>query len=95
MLLALVDTVTGVIFPLVVANEEDSDRSWDRMFRRTRLAGLELDQVRGVVSDGAKVLIGYVGRVLSWVNHQRCVFHTIRTQSRISAVRNVSSGRAA
>jgi len=34
-----------------------------------------------VVSDGAKGLIGYVGRVLSWVNHQRCQFHIWRKLS--------------
>ncbi len=79
--LALVDTVTGVIWPPVVVNEEDSDRSWGRMFRRARIAGLDPNELRGVVSDGAKGLIGYVGRVLSWVNHQRCQFHIWRNLS--------------
>lgn len=79
--LALVDMVTGVIWPPVVVNEEDSERSWGRAFRRARLAGLDLDQLRGVVSDGAKGLIGYVGRVLTWVNHQRCHFHLWRNLS--------------
>ncbi len=79
--LALVDTVTGVIWPPVVVNEEDSERSWGRMFRRARLSGLDLDQVRGLSSDGAKGLIGYLGRVLSWVNHQRCHFHLWRNLS--------------
>lgn len=79
--LALVDAVSGVIFPPVVVNEEDSDRSWGRVFRRAHLSGLELDELRGVVSDGAKGLIGYVGRVLSWANHQRCVFHLWRNLS--------------
>lgn len=79
--LALVDSVTGVIWPPVVVNEEDSDRSWGRAFRRARLSGLDLESLRGVASDGAKGLIGYVGRVLSWVNHQRCVFHLWRNLS--------------
>ena len=79
--LALVDMVTGVIFPPVVVKEEDNGRSWRRVFRRARLAGLDLDQLRGVVSDGANGLIGYVGRVLSWVNHQRCQFHIWRKLS--------------
>ena len=76
--LALVDTVSGVIFPPVVVSEEDSDRSWGRVFRRARIAGLDLEGLRGVTSDGASGLIRYVGRVLSWVNHQRCVFHIWR-----------------
>lgn len=80
-LLALVDTVTGVIWPPVVVGEEDSERSWGRLFRRARLSGLNLDRVRGVASDGASGLIGYVGRVLSWVNHQRCHFHIWRKLS--------------
>ena len=79
--LALVDRVTGVIFPPVVVNEEDNERCWGRMFRRARLSGLEMDCLRGVASDGAKGLIGYLGRVLSWVNHQRCVFHIWRNLS--------------
>jgi hypothetical protein len=76
--LALVDTVSGVIFPPVVVSEEDSDRSWGRMFRRARVAGLDPSELRGVVSDGARGLIGYVSRVLFWVNHQRCLFHIWR-----------------
>ena len=79
--LALVDAVTGVIHPPVVVGGEDSELSWGRLFRRARLAGLDLDQLRGVSSDGAKGLIGYLGRVLSWVNHQRCHFHLWRNLS--------------
>lgn len=79
--LAVVDMVTGVIFPPVVVSEEDSDRSWGRVFRRAHLAGLDPDSLRGVVSDGAKGLIGYLGRVLSWANHQRCQFHIWRNLS--------------
>jgi transposase-like protein len=76
--LALVDAVTGVIFPPVVVPEEESERSWGRVFRRARLSGLDLAQLRGLTSDGAKGLIGYVSRVLFWVNHQRCLFHIWR-----------------
>jgi hypothetical protein len=79
--LALVDTVSGVIFPPVVVRGEDSERSWGRAFRRAKLSGLDLDQLMGVTSDGAKGLIGYLGRVLSWANHQRCHFHLWRNLS--------------
>src|SRR5450756_1454017 len=41
--LALVDTVTGLIWPPVVVDGEDSDRSWGRAFRRARLSGLALE----------------------------------------------------
>ncbi len=92
--LALVDTVTGVIHPPVVVREEDSDRSWGRVFRRAKIAGLELEQLRGVVSDGASGLIGYLGRVLTWVNHQRCHFHLWRNLSSelTSRVNEAASG---
>ncbi len=76
--LLLVDTVTGVVFPPVIANGEESERQWGRVFRRARLAGLDLDCLRGVVSDGAGGLIAYLNRSLFWVNHQRCVFHLWR-----------------
>ncbi len=94
-MLALVDTVAGVIWPPVVVNGEESERSWGWLFRRARLSGLDLNQLRGVTSDGAQGLSGYLGRVLSWVNHQRCHFHTIRTQSRTSVVGKLSGRRAA
>jgi len=94
--LALVDAVTGVIWPPVVVNEEDNQRSWGRMFRRAKLSGLDLEGLRGVASDGAKGLIGYLGRVLSWVNHQRCHFHLWRNLSGelASRVNEAASGLA-
>jgi hypothetical protein len=76
--LALVDTVTGVIHPPVVVRGEDSEHSWGRLFRRAELSGLDLERLRGLTSDGAVGLIGYLGRVLYWVNHQRCRFHLWR-----------------
>ncbi len=79
--LLLVDVVTGVVFPPVVASGEESDVQWGRVFRRAKLAGLDLEQLRGVVSDGASGLIGYLNRALYWMNHQRCVFHLWRNLS--------------
>ena len=75
--LALVDSVSGVVYPPVVAGEE-SESSWDSLVKRAVSAGLDLDTLRGVTSDGAAGIGGYLERVLSWVNHQRCVFHIWR-----------------
>ncbi len=79
--LLLVDAVVGVVFPPVVASGEDNDRQWGRLFRRAKLAGLDPDQLRGLTSDGAQGLLGYLKRALFWVNHQRCVFHIWRNLS--------------
>lgn len=76
--LALVDAVTGVIHPPVVVEGEESARDWCRVFARAKQSGLDLDEVRGVTSDGAGALTGYLSRKLSWVNHQRCHFHLWR-----------------
>ena len=76
--LVVVDSVTGLIHPPVVVDGEESEESWKRLFARAAVAGLPIERLRGVTSDGASGLAGYVGRVLWWVNHQRCVFHIWR-----------------
>ncbi len=73
--LVLVDSVSGLVYPPVVVKGEESEQSWKRLFTRAERAGLRTQRLRGVTSDGAKGLLGFVGRVLWWVNHQRCVFH--------------------
>lgn len=73
-LLALVDRVTGVVWPPVTATTEASPRPWARLFRRARVAGLDLQQVRGIASDGATGLEAHRRVHLPWVSHQRCVF---------------------
>lgn len=75
--LAIVDSISGLILPPVVEKEE-STAAWEHLFERARLAGLELAELRGVTSDGVKGLVGYLDRALGWVNHQRCVFHLWR-----------------
>jgi len=77
--LALVDSVTGVIWPPVVAKGEEASRAWAGMFARAKTAGLELNDLRGITSDGAKGLRGYLQSALLWVNHQRCVWHLWRS----------------
>lgn len=76
--LALVDSVSGLVFPPVVVAGEESTKAWEQLFLRAQEAGLDLNELRGVASDGAKGLIGYLNRTLVWVNHQRCVFHLWR-----------------
>lgn len=75
--LALVDSVSGLVWPPVVAGDE-SEAAWDSLVKRAVSAGLDLNTLRGVTSDGAAGIAGYLERILTWVNHQRCVFHLWR-----------------
>jgi transposase-like protein len=74
--LVLVDSVSGLIYPPVVASGEEDEACWKRLFLRAQRAGLT--RLRGVTSDGASGLVGYLRRTLYFVNHQRCVFHIWR-----------------
>lgn len=74
--LVLVDSVTGLIYPPVVVEGEEAEEPWKRLFRRAQRAGLS--RLRGVTSDGASGLVGLLSGALYFVNHQRCVFHIWR-----------------
>jgi len=76
--LMLVDNVTGIVWPPVVVEGEESTKAWESLFERGRQAGLDLDQLRGVASDGSKGVLGYLNAKLGWVNHQLCVWHMWR-----------------
>jgi transposase-like protein len=76
--LLLTDSVTGVAYPPVVVATEDGVTPWRALFRRAARAGLCLEQMRGVTSDGARGLAQYIEEALVWVHHQRCVFHVWR-----------------
>ena len=76
--LALVDTVTGVIWPPVVVAGEGAAAAWATLFARAEQAGLVLRELRGIASDGATGLESYRRQALPWVRHQRCVFHLWR-----------------
>jgi len=78
--LALMDSVTGVLWPPVVVESEE-EASWKRMFEQAKEGGLDLDALRGVTSDGVNGLIGCLIEMLAWVNHQRCVWHLWRNLS--------------
>jgi hypothetical protein len=76
--LLVVDSVSGLVYPPIVATGEDSARPWQRLFARAQQAGLDLDVLRGVTSDGAQGLLAYLRRGLAWVQQQRCVWHLWR-----------------
>jgi len=76
--LALVDSVSGLLFPPVVVQAEEGQQPWAHRFERAKAAGLDLDELRGVTSDGTRGLGWYLTSVLEWVNHQRCVWHLWR-----------------
>jgi hypothetical protein len=79
--LMAVDSVSGLVWPPVVARGEQSEGPWSRLFERAQQAGLDLDDLRAVTSDGAQGVSAYLRRRLSWVHHQRCVWHIWRTLS--------------
>lgn len=77
--LLLVDHASGLLFPPVVAASEASAAAWQRLFSRASRAGLDVEALRGITSDGARGLGSYLTQTLEWVNHQRCVWHLWRT----------------
>ena len=80
--LLVVDSVTGVVYPPLVAAGEESAAAWQALFARAQAAGLALERLRGVTSDGAQGLAAFLREGLSWVQHQRCVWHLWRTLGR-------------
>jgi hypothetical protein len=76
--LLLTDSASGLLWPPVVVDGEEAPAPWAALFQRARVAGLDLQQVRGIASDGAAGLEAYRRRWLPWVSHQRCVFHLWR-----------------
>jgi hypothetical protein len=76
--LLLTDSVTGLAYPPVVVSSEDGPEPWRALFQRAARAGLRLEQIRGVTSDGVRGLAQYIEEALVWVHQQRCVFHVWR-----------------
>ena len=77
--LVLVDRVSGLLWPPVVAEGEQGRAPWDQLFDRAREAGLKVGNLRGIVSDGAWGLQTCLYWRLKGVARQRCVFHLWRT----------------
>ncbi len=92
--LMLTDSVTGIVFPPVIAKGEESAQFFRQLFARAEQAGLNLEQLRGVTSDGAQGLVSYMKRTLYWVHHQRCVWHLWRNLRKplAEAARQASAG---
>jgi len=80
--LMLVDSASGLLWPPVVEAGEGSRGSWQRLFHRAKEAGLDLEAIGAVTSDGAQGLLGYLREALAWVHHQRCVWHLWRNLGR-------------
>jgi hypothetical protein len=72
--LGLVDSVSGVLWPPVVAASEAAE-AWTQLGERAIAAGLDRDALRGVVSDGASGIGEWLAQAVPWVNHQTCVLH--------------------
>jgi hypothetical protein len=90
--LLLTDSVSGLIYPPVVVQNEEQASSWEQLFKRAQSAGLDLEHLRGLCSDGASGLLAYLRRDLYWVLQQRCVWHIWRLFS--GGLSSAASGAA-
>src|SRR4051812_19291156 len=72
-----------VAFALVAANDQDHMR---RFLKNLKAWGLV---PKVVVTDGSNLYPGVLGELWPDADHQLCVFHTIRTQSRTKANRRL------
>lgn len=77
--LSLVDTVSGVVWGIVVVPEEESRGGWGKLFAQGGQAGLVSAAITGLVSDGAQGLLSYLREGFAWVHQQRCVWHFWRS----------------
>ena len=80
--LMAVDSVSGLIYPPVVAKGEKRADAWGQLLERAQGAGLDLGKLRGICSDGAQGLLSYLRHELVWVEQQRCVWHIWRGLSK-------------
>jgi hypothetical protein len=81
--LMLIDYQTGLIFPPVVVEGEEAAYNWGQMFDRAEEAGLRIDELNGITSDGSQGLLSYLRDKLPGVHQQRCIWHLWRSAGRI------------
>lgn len=98
--LMTVNSVTGLIYPPVVAKDEAHAKAWGKLFTRAAEAGMNLQKIRGLTSDGASGLLAYLREKMAWVEQQRCVWHVWRQLGRtltkvVSQATTALSGPAA
>ncbi len=77
-LLMLRDSISGLLWPPVVAAGEEAAAAWAALFAQAERAGLVVEEVGAVVSDGAQGLLSYLRQSLPRVYQQRCIFHIWR-----------------
>lgn len=80
-LLLLRDSVSGLLWPPVVAAGEEAAAAWAALLAQAQKAGLVLEDLRVMVSDGAQGLLSYLRGTLPHVYQQRCIFHLWRNLS--------------
>ena len=75
--LLLTDSVSGLIWPPVVAAAE-SVTAWQALFARACKAGLDLGLLSGLTSDDSQGLLSCLAQMRRGVHRQVCIFHLWR-----------------
>jgi len=91
--LGIVDALKGTIFGLCPLKDEESDEEIERAFAEAERAGLNLEGIRVLVSDGASGFQEFLARCMHWVLHQRCIFHLWRNVLPIMARYGTTAGK--
>lgn len=76
--LMLSESVSGLLWPPVVQMGEESAAAWEKLFARAQEAGMDLEQVLALTSDGAQGLTSHLRQSLVWIYQQRCIWHLWR-----------------
>lgn len=87
------DCVSGLVYAPTVVEGEEGSAAWAKLFEQAGAAGLELEQLVGVVSDGAAGLGAYLREQLPWPHHQRCLWHYWRSSLRPALARVTEAAR--
>jgi len=77
-ILGIVDGITRLTFGPFRLTSAESDAEIERAFDLAAAAGLDLERIRVLLSDGAAGFREFLARCLHWAAHQRCLFHLWR-----------------